>query len=315
MYRSLQLWNLTFDLLLFCLLWLEQLFFSNVSCSDHLTFNELKLSFWSPQKCRRPGQHQHVTMSNRTKTSSWGRLSSYRSLWKRSLMLRASRKRPLPGAGASPVKRTRTDGCSGPPVTTELRREHLNAPTSGSLGSSDSDLWEVDSGFCSESSPPASGRSSPCPPGAVVALDCEMVGTGPAGRCSELARCSILDYHGNVLYDKYVLPCHPVTDFRTRWSGISRHHLDRAIAFPQARDEVRLRLHGNGQVQSVGSQLRSQGVGHQEKESVNDCEVNNSHLKVNRQENPCYHGNYHKTSTIFPTFLFNKRLVGSVFLL
>lgn len=104
------------------------------------------------------------------------------------------------------------------------------------------DSWEVDSGFSSEASPPASGRSSPCLSSCstmVVALDCEMVGTGPGGRCSELARCSILDYHGNVLYDKYVRPCQPVTDYRTRWSGIQRHHLHDATPFAQAREEVR----------------------------------------------------------------------------
>ncbi|XP_026166195.1 apoptosis-enhancing nuclease [Mastacembelus armatus] len=103
------------------------------------------------------------------------------------------------------------------------------------------DSWEVDSGFSSETSPPASGRSSPflslCPT-TVVALDCEMVGTGPGGRCSELARCSILDYHGNVLYDKYIRPCQPVTDYRTRWSGIRKHHLHNATAFVQAREEI-----------------------------------------------------------------------------
>ncbi|KAM4572861.1 apoptosis-enhancing nuclease [Odontesthes bonariensis] len=103
------------------------------------------------------------------------------------------------------------------------------------------DSWEVDSGFCSEASPPASGRSSPCLgmcPTLVVALDCEMVGTGPGARCSELARCSILDYHGNILYDKYIRPCQPVTDFRTRWSGIQRHHLHNAMPFTQAREEI-----------------------------------------------------------------------------
>lgn len=104
------------------------------------------------------------------------------------------------------------------------------------------DSWEVDSGFSSEASPPASGRSTPClslGSTTVVALDCEMVGTGPGGRCSELARCSILDYHGNMLYNKFVQPCQPVTDYRTPWSGIQRHHLRHAISFTQAREEVR----------------------------------------------------------------------------
>jgi hypothetical protein len=54
-----------------------------------------------------------------------------------------------------------------------------------------------------------------------------------------LARCSILDYSGSVLYDKYISPCQPVTDYRTRWSGIQRHHLLNAVPFAEARDEVR----------------------------------------------------------------------------
>ncbi|XP_037308235.2 apoptosis-enhancing nuclease [Pungitius pungitius] len=108
------------------------------------------------------------------------------------------------------------------------------------------DSWEMDSGFSSEVSPPASGRSSPCPFRSitVVALDCEMVGTGPGGRWSELARCSILDYHGNVLYDQYVRPRRPVTDYRTRWSGIRRKDLLNAVPFAQAREEIRTILEG-----------------------------------------------------------------------
>lgn len=102
--------------------------------------------------------------------------------------------------------------------------------------------WEVDSGFSSETSPPTSGRSSPCvgiDHSRVVAMDCEMVGTGPGGRRSEVARCSIVNYYGSVIYDKYILPRHPVTDYRTRWSGIRKHHLAQAVPFEDAQNEVR----------------------------------------------------------------------------
>ncbi|XP_077066866.1 uncharacterized protein isg20 isoform X2 [Siphateles boraxobius] len=103
------------------------------------------------------------------------------------------------------------------------------------------DSWEVDSGFSSETSPPTSGRSSPCvgiDHSRLVALDCEMVGTGPGGRCSEVARCSIVNYYGSVIYDKYILPRHPVTDYRTRWSGIRKHHLAQAVPFEDAQNEI-----------------------------------------------------------------------------
>ncbi len=102
--------------------------------------------------------------------------------------------------------------------------------------------WEVDSGFSSESSPPTSGRSSPCvgiDHSKLVAMDCEMVGTGPGGKCSEVARCSIVNYYGSVVYDKYILPRRPVTHYRTRWSGIRKHHLQQAVAFEDAQNEVR----------------------------------------------------------------------------
>uniref|UniRef100_A0A3B1J433 Interferon stimulated exonuclease gene n=1 Tax=Astyanax mexicanus TaxID=7994 RepID=A0A3B1J433_ASTMX len=104
-----------------------------------------------------------------------------------------------------------------------------------------SDNWDVDSGFSSETSPPTSGRSSPCvgiDPSLLVAMDCEMVGTGPKGQCSELARCSLINYYGTVIYDKYILPTQPVTDFRTQWSGIRREHLRHALPFKEARKEI-----------------------------------------------------------------------------
>ncbi|XP_043117920.1 interferon-stimulated 20 kDa exonuclease-like 2 [Puntigrus tetrazona] len=71
-----------------------------------------------------------------------------------------------------------------------------------------------------------------------VALDCEMVGTGPKGFRNELARCSIVNYEGDVIYDKYIKPINPVTDFRTCWSGIRRQDLLHAIPFDQAQKEI-----------------------------------------------------------------------------
>lgn len=71
-----------------------------------------------------------------------------------------------------------------------------------------------------------------------VALDCEMVGTGPKGHCSELARCSIVSYDGDVIYDKFIKPVNPVTDLRTRWSGIRWKDLHKATPFKQAQEEV-----------------------------------------------------------------------------
>lgn len=53
-----------------------------------------------------------------------------------------------------------------------------------------------------------------------VAMDCEMVGVGRDGKDSVLARCSIVNRHGFVIYDSFVKPRAKVTDFRTHVSGI-----------------------------------------------------------------------------------------------
>ena len=72
-----------------------------------------------------------------------------------------------------------------------------------------------------------------------VAMDCEMVGTGPGGRTSALARCSIVTYEGDVVYDQYVRPEAPIVDYRTRWSGIRPRHMANAVPFRRAQQEVR----------------------------------------------------------------------------
>jgi apoptosis-enhancing nuclease len=94
-------------------------------------------------------------------------------------------------------------------------------------------------GLCSRRRTP---REAPGPlPSKCVAIDCEMVGTGPRGRVSELARCSVVSYHGDVLYDKYIRPELPIVDYRTRWSGITRKHMHKAIPFQVAQKEVSTR--------------------------------------------------------------------------
>lgn len=75
-------------------------------------------------------------------------------------------------------------------------------------------------------------------PKKMVAIDCEMVGTGPKGHVSSLARCSIVNYNGDVLYDEYILPpCH-IVDYRTRWSGIRKQHMVNATPFKIARSQI-----------------------------------------------------------------------------
>lgn len=62
----------------------------------------------------------------------------------------------------------------------------------------------------------------------IVALDCEMVGVGPSGYRSVLARVSIVNGKGDVLLDSYAAPSEKVTQFRTAVSGILPKHLKNA---------------------------------------------------------------------------------------
>lgn len=73
----------------------------------------------------------------------------------------------------------------------------------------------------------------------VIGLDCEMVGTGLKGKNSALGRCSIVDYDCEVIYDSYVKPDNPITDYRTRWSGIRPRHIKDAKPFAQAFKEIK----------------------------------------------------------------------------
>ncbi|PAA49873.1 hypothetical protein BOX15_Mlig006192g5 [Macrostomum lignano] len=78
----------------------------------------------------------------------------------------------------------------------------------------------------------------------VVAIDCEFVGTGPRGSVSALGRASVLNERGDVLLDVMCLPDEPVTDYRTRWSGIRAADLSRGLPFDAVQDLVRRAVRG-----------------------------------------------------------------------
>lgn len=53
-----------------------------------------------------------------------------------------------------------------------------------------------------------------------IGLDCEMVGVGPAGKQSALARVSLTNFEGDIIMDSFVQVMERVTDFRTYVSGV-----------------------------------------------------------------------------------------------
>ncbi|KAF9197588.1 3'-5' exonuclease [Haplosporangium sp. Z 27] len=74
--------------------------------------------------------------------------------------------------------------------------------------------------------------------GKYIGIDCEMVGVGPEGVQSALARVSLVNYYGVTILDLYVRPMERVTDFRTEVSGITPKHLAKAVEFKDAQKQV-----------------------------------------------------------------------------
>lgn len=69
-------------------------------------------------------------------------------------------------------------------------------------------------------------RSGPAvKPTKVLALDCEFVGIGPEGRENALARASVVNSRGEILFDSFVRVEAPVVDYRTKYSGVTAEDL------------------------------------------------------------------------------------------
>jgi RNA exonuclease 4 len=89
------------------------------------------------------------------------------------------------------------------------------------------------------------GLSPTAEAGKYIAIDCEMVGVGPTpDNDSALARVSLVNYHGHQLYDSYVLPKEPVTDYRTYVSGITPELLQTARTLETVQADVARLLDG-----------------------------------------------------------------------
>lgn len=71
----------------------------------------------------------------------------------------------------------------------------------------------------------------PCSLTKALGMDCEMVGVGPTGEDSIVARVSIVNQFGKCVYDKYVKPTQQVTDYRTAVSGIRPENLKQGGSF------------------------------------------------------------------------------------
>lgn len=98
-----------------------------------------------------------------------------------------------------------------------------------------------------------------------LAIDCEMVGAGIDGSKSILARCSIVNQFGQIIYNKYVIATEPVTDYRSHITGIREGDLDspHAIPFKQCQAEVSAIIQGRILIaHSISADLLSLGLNH-----------------------------------------------------
>ncbi|XP_012929297.1 RNA exonuclease 4 isoform X2 [Heterocephalus glaber] len=77
-----------------------------------------------------------------------------------------------------------------------------------------------------------------------LALDCEMVGVGPQGEESIAARVSLVNQYGKCVYDKFIKPTEPVTDYRTAVSGVRPKHLRQGEELEVVQSEVAEMLKG-----------------------------------------------------------------------
>jgi RNA exonuclease 4 len=88
-----------------------------------------------------------------------------------------------------------------------------------------------------------------------IALDCEMVGLGPDGRRSSIARVTVIDWFGNVQLDEYIRQTEQVTDYRTHISGITEEDLKNATMTQEECREIMYLLLQNRIL--VGHDLRN----------------------------------------------------------
>lgn len=134
----------------------------------------------------------------------------------------------------------------------KMKRDHAPKTTPGELNASKpekKDLWfEVDNIYLDRvvnaggeavtaSEEHLVKANSPSGLTPVIAIDCEMVGVGASKR-SALARVSIVNQFGHCVYDKFVKPEEPVTDYRTFVSGIRPRDLVNGSHIDIVRPEV-----------------------------------------------------------------------------
>ncbi|TMW82525.1 hypothetical protein EJD97_005701 [Solanum chilense] len=72
----------------------------------------------------------------------------------------------------------------------------------------------------------------------VVAISCKIVGGGTDGSIDLCARVCLIDEHERILFDSYVEPIRPITNYRYETSGISPLHMRGAMPINQVTGKI-----------------------------------------------------------------------------
>ncbi|GAA6217179.1 interferon-stimulated 20 kDa exonuclease-like 2 [Lates japonicus] len=143
-----------------------------------------------------------------------------------------SRRLPRPGSAFQSSSTPSSSTHSRPSFTVDSKGSHEKPKEPVNTNSAAATPGPSGSSSCRPTA------TSAAMPSKYLAIDCEMVGAGPKGCISQLARCSIVSYDGDVVYDKFINPSMPVTDYRTKWSGIRYRDLAWATPFSVAQKEI-----------------------------------------------------------------------------
>jgi RNA exonuclease 4 len=109
----------------------------------------------------------------------------------------------------------------------------------------------------------ATGTTDAAPATPVLAIDCEMVGVGPDGKRSALARVCLVNDRGQVVLDTHVAPREKVTDYRTWVSGVRAEDLIGAPSLEEVQRRVAELVSGRVLVgHSISGDLRALLLSH-----------------------------------------------------